>query len=81
MFLVESEEETFSLKPMNCPEATIMYRTKVRSYRDLPIRYSEIGRNHRNELSGALNKAIKAYQRLMPRRAAHAARAFPRAIA
>ena len=62
MFLVDAEEETFSLKPMNCPEATIMYRTKVRSYRDLPIRYSEIGRNHRNELSGALNGMFRVRQ-------------------
>jgi threonyl-tRNA synthetase len=62
MFLVDAEEETFSLKPMNCPEATIVYRTKVRSYRDLPIRYSEIGRNHRNELSGALNGLFRVRQ-------------------
>ncbi len=62
MFIIEAEEETFSLKPMNCPEATIMYRTKVRSYRDLPIRYSEIGRNHRNELSGALNGMFRVRQ-------------------
>jgi threonyl-tRNA synthetase len=41
MFLVESENQTFSLKPMNCPESTFIYRAKRRSYRDLPLRYSE----------------------------------------
>lgn len=55
MFLVESEGQTFSLKPMNCPESTIVYRSKLRSYRDLPIRLSEYGRLHRNELSGTLS--------------------------
>ena len=55
MFLIESDEQTFSLKPMNCPESTFIYRTKVRSYRDLPLRFSEFGRLHRNERSGALS--------------------------
>jgi threonyl-tRNA synthetase len=62
MFLVEAENETFSLKPMNCPESTFVYRHKVRSYRDLPLRYSEIGRNHRNELSGVLNGMFRVRQ-------------------
>lgn len=62
MFLVEAENEVFSLKPMNCPESTIVYRNKVRSYRDLPIRLSEFGRNHRNELSGALNGMFRVRQ-------------------
>ncbi len=62
MFLLEVEEETFSLKPMNCPESTYIYRAKVRSYRDLPLRYSEIGRNHRNELSGVLNGMFRVRQ-------------------
>jgi len=55
MFLIESEEQTFSLKPMNCPESTFIYRNKVRSYRDLPLRFSDFGRLHRNERSGALS--------------------------
>jgi threonyl-tRNA synthetase len=55
MFLVESEGQTFSLKPMNCPESTFIYRSKVRSYRDLPLRLSEYGRLHRNERSGTLS--------------------------
>jgi threonyl-tRNA synthetase len=54
MFLFEAENQTFSLKPMNCPESTFIYRSKLRSYRDLPLRYSEFGRLHRNERSGTL---------------------------
>ena len=55
MFLFESEGQTYSLKPMNCPESTYIYKSKVRSYRDLPLRLSEYGKLHRNELSGALS--------------------------
>ena len=55
MFLIEAEEQTFSLKPMNCPESTYIYRSRTRSYRDLPLRLSEYGKLHRNELSGALS--------------------------
>jgi threonyl-tRNA synthetase len=55
MFRLTSEGQEFSLKPMNCPESTVIYKTKVRSYRDLPIRYSEYGRLHRNERSGTLS--------------------------
>jgi len=55
MFLIEAEEQTFSLKPMNCPESTYIYRSRTRSYRDLPLRLSEYGKLHRNELSGTLS--------------------------
>ncbi len=62
MFKLESEEQTFSLKPMNCPESTIIYRTRVRSYRDLPLRFSEFGRLHRNERSGTLSGLTRVRQ-------------------
>jgi threonyl-tRNA synthetase len=55
MFLVEAEEQTFSLKPMNCPESSFIYRSRLRSYRDLPLRLAEYGVLHRNELSGVLS--------------------------
>jgi len=55
MFLIESEGEEYSLKPMNCPESTVIYRSRTRSYRDLPLRLAEYGRLHRNELSGTLS--------------------------
>ena len=62
MFLVEGENETFSLKPMNCPESTFIYRSKRRSYRDLPLRYNEFGRLHRNERSGSLSGLTRVRQ-------------------
>jgi threonyl-tRNA synthetase len=62
MFLIESEGQMFSLKPMNCPESSIVYRTKKRSYRDLPLRYSEYGRLHRNERSGTLSGLTRVRQ-------------------
>ncbi len=54
MFSLEVEKETYALKPMNCPESTLIYSHTTRSYRDLPLRLSEIGRLHRNEKSGVL---------------------------
>jgi threonyl-tRNA synthetase len=62
MFLIESDEQLFSLKPMNCPESTFIYRSKRRSYRDLPLRYSEFGRLHRNERSGSLSGLTRVRQ-------------------
>ncbi|MFL5679660.1 MAG: threonine--tRNA ligase [Chloroflexota bacterium] len=62
MFLIESEGQTFSLKPMNCPESTYIYRSKLRSYRDLPIRLNEYGRLHRNERSGTLSGLTRVRQ-------------------
>jgi threonyl-tRNA synthetase len=55
MFRLEVEGQDFGLKPMNCPESTLIYRSRVRSYRDLPLRYAEYGRLHRNERSGVLH--------------------------
>lgn len=62
MFYFEADETIFSLKPMNCPESTYVYREKTRSYRDLPLRFSEIGRLHRNEVSGALGGLFRVRQ-------------------
>ena len=62
MYLIESEGQMFSLKPMNCPESSLVYRTRKRSYRDLPLRYSEYGRLHRNERSGTLSGLTRVRQ-------------------
>jgi threonyl-tRNA synthetase len=62
MFIVESEGQQFSLKPMNCPESTFIYRSHLRSYRDLPLRFSEFGRLHRNERSGTLSGLTRVRQ-------------------
>ena len=56
------EKEVLVLKPMNCPESTYVYNAKIRSYRDLPLRLSEIGRLHRNELSGTLGGLFRVRQ-------------------
>jgi threonyl-tRNA synthetase len=62
MFKVEVENEMFGLKPMNCPESTIVYRHALRSYRDLPLRYADMGRLHRNERSGTLTGLFRVRQ-------------------
>jgi threonyl-tRNA synthetase len=54
MFLIESEGETMSLKPMNCPGHFLTYASEAHSYRDLPIRFHEQTPLHRNEASGVL---------------------------
>ena len=55
MYFTEVEGKEFALKPMNCPGAVLIYREKLPSYRDLPIRLSEFGIDHRHELSGVLS--------------------------
>ena len=54
MFCFPIEGQEFGLKPMNCPGHCIMFRHRMRSYRELPMRYGDFGVLHRNELSGAL---------------------------
>lgn len=49
------EDETFGLKPMNCPGHCLIFASEKRSYRDLPIRYADFSALHRNEISGALS--------------------------
>jgi len=62
MFLIESEGETMSMKPMNCPGHFLLYATEVRSYRDLPIRFHEQTPLHRNEASGVLSGLTRVRQ-------------------
>jgi threonyl-tRNA synthetase len=62
MFKVEVEEELFTLKPMNCPPSTFVYRRAIRSYRDLPLRFSEMRPLHRNERSGTLTGLVRVRQ-------------------
>uniref|UniRef100_A0A2N9GPI6 threonine--tRNA ligase n=1 Tax=Fagus sylvatica TaxID=28930 RepID=A0A2N9GPI6_FAGSY len=54
MFLFEIEKQEFGLKPMNCPGHCLMFQHRVRSYRELPLRFADFGVLHRNEASGAL---------------------------
>ncbi|PYN06173.1 MAG: hypothetical protein DME06_18805, partial [Candidatus Rokuibacteriota bacterium] len=62
MFQVEVEGQLFTLKPMNCPPSAYVYRRALRSYRDLPLRFSEMGRCHRNERSGTLTGLVRVRQ-------------------
>jgi threonyl-tRNA synthetase len=62
MFLIESEGETMSIKPMNCPGHFLLYGTEVHSYRDLPIRFHEQTPLHRNEASGVLSGLTRVRQ-------------------
>uniref|UniRef100_A0AAY5F447 threonine--tRNA ligase n=1 Tax=Electrophorus electricus TaxID=8005 RepID=A0AAY5F447_ELEEL len=54
MFTVACKPHTFALKPMNCPAHCVMYEQRVRSWRELPLRWADFGALHRNEHSGAL---------------------------
>jgi threonyl-tRNA synthetase len=62
MFKLEVEGQLFGLKPMNCPESTLVYRHALRSYRDLPLRFADMGRLHRNERSGTLTGLFRVRQ-------------------
>ncbi|KAF5832824.1 hypothetical protein DUNSADRAFT_11163 [Dunaliella salina] len=55
MFQIEIEKQLFGLKPMNCPGHCVMFKSRTRSYRELPMRYADFGVLHRNEYSGALS--------------------------
>ncbi|HHV64655.1 MAG TPA: threonine--tRNA ligase [Peptococcaceae bacterium] len=59
MYFTKIDDQDYCVKPMNCPGGMIMYKTKLRSYRDLPIRCGELGLVHRHELSGALHGLLR----------------------
>ena len=59
MFTTESENRQYAIKPMNCPGHLQIYKSDLRSYRDLPLRYGEFGQCHRNEPSGALHGIMR----------------------
>ena len=62
IFNLKVDKENYSLKPMNCPESAIVFRSKTRSYNDLPLRLSEFGILHRRELSGVLGGLLRVRQ-------------------
>jgi len=59
MFTTESEKHEYALKPMNCPGHVLIFKSQLRSYRDLPIRYGEFGQCHRNEPSGSMHGIMR----------------------
>ncbi len=59
MYYTEIEGQSYGIKPMNCPGHIMIYKTKTRSYRDLPIRYFELGTVYRHERSGTLHGLLR----------------------
>lgn len=55
MYTTVIDDEDYAVKPMNCPGACLIYKSKPRSYRDLPLKLAEAGKDHRHELKGALH--------------------------
>lgn len=55
MYTTTIDDEEYAVKPMNCPGACLIYKSKPRSYRDLPLKLAEAGKDHRHELKGALH--------------------------
>jgi threonyl-tRNA synthetase len=59
MYFSNVDEQNYAIKPMSCPGAVLIFISKRRSYRELPIRYAELGLVHRHELSGSLNGLLR----------------------
>lgn len=59
MYTTVIDDEDFAIKPMNCPGGILVYKSKMRSYKDLPLRMGELGIVHRHELSGALHGLMR----------------------
>jgi threonyl-tRNA synthetase len=59
MFFIPQEDRTFALKPMNCPGHMLLFGSRLRSYRELPVRFAESSTLHRDELAGALHGLLR----------------------
>ena len=59
MYTTIIDDEDYAIKPMNCPGGILVYKTKMHSYKDLPLRMGELGLVHRHELSGALHGLMR----------------------
>ncbi len=55
MYTTKIDDRDFAIKPMNCPGSILVYKNELHSYKELPLRYAELGLVHRHEASGALN--------------------------
>jgi threonyl-tRNA synthetase len=62
MYFTEVDEQTYGIKPMNCLSHMLIYKSKLRSYRDLPLRYFELGTVHRHEKAGVLHGLMRVRQ-------------------
>ncbi|QXW65685.1 threonine--tRNA ligase [Streptobacillus moniliformis] len=59
MYVSEIDEKVYAIKPMNCPGSIITYKNNLHSYKDLPLKYAEMGHVHRHEFSGALHGLMR----------------------
>lgn len=59
MYFTEIDERPFAIKPMNCPGGMLVYKSQIRSYRELPLRMAELGTVHRHERSGVLHGLMR----------------------
>ncbi|WP_422486991.1 threonine--tRNA ligase [Gudongella sp. DL1XJH-153] len=59
MYFTSIDEGAYAIKPMNCPGSILVYKSRMYSYRDLPLRWGELGLVHRHELSGALHGLMR----------------------
>ncbi|MDI6755223.1 MAG: threonine--tRNA ligase [Thermodesulfobacteriota bacterium] len=59
MYFTEIEGQSYGIKPMNCLAHMLIYKSRIRSYRDLPLRYFELGTVHRHEKSGELHGLLR----------------------
>jgi len=59
MYFTEIDDRPFAIKPMNCPGGILVYKSRIRSYRDLPLRMAELGTVHRHERSGVLHGLMR----------------------
>jgi threonyl-tRNA synthetase len=62
MYFTEIEEQSYGIKPMNCLAHMLIYKSRIRSYRDLPLRFFELGTVHRHEKSGVLHGLLRVRQ-------------------
>ncbi|MDX9821296.1 MAG: threonine--tRNA ligase, partial [Syntrophales bacterium] len=62
MYFTEVEGQAYGIKPMNCLAHMLIYKSKIRSYRDLPLRYFELGTVHRHEKTGVLHGLLRVRQ-------------------
>ncbi|MEW6541516.1 MAG: threonine--tRNA ligase [Bacillota bacterium] len=60
MYFTTIDEEKYAVKPMNCPGGILVYRSRLKSYRELPVRLGELGLVHRHEMSGVLHGLMRA---------------------
>ena len=83
MFFTEVDEKQFAVKPMNCPTHCLIFGTRLRSYRDLPIRYADFGRLHRYERSGVTTGLfrVRSFARTTPTSSAPRSRSSRRCSA